>query len=81
MPGVTRGKCNLYDHGTAVTLAIRWPGGKPGRVLDDLVRLPDLMPTFLEIGGVPVPPNLYGKSLVPLLKSEKAASWTRTATG
>lgn len=72
MPGVTRGKCNLYDHGTAVTLAIRWPGGKPGRVLDDLVRLPDLMPTFLEIGGVPVPPNLYGKSLVPLLKSEKS---------
>ena len=71
MPGVTRGKCNLYDHGTAVPLVIRWPGGKPGRVLDDLVRLPDLMPTFLEIGGVPVPPNLYGKSLVPLLKSDK----------
>ncbi len=71
MPGVTSGKCNLYDHGTAVALAIRWPGGKPGRVLDDLVRLPDLMPTFLEIGGVPPPANLYGKSLVPLLKSEK----------
>ena len=71
MPGVTSGKCNLYDHGTAVTLAIRWPGAKPGRVLEDLVRLPDLMPTFLEIGGVKPPENLYGKSLVPLLKSDK----------
>ena len=71
MPGVTSGKCNLYDHGTAVTLAIRFPGAKPGRVLDDLVRLPDLMPTFLEIGGVKPPENLYGKSLVPLLKSDK----------
>lgn len=71
MPGVTSGKCNLYDHGTAVTLAVRWPGAKAGRVLEDLVRLPDLMPTFLEIGGVKPPENLYGKSLVPLLKSDK----------
>lgn len=72
MPGVTSGKCNLYDHGTAVTLAIRFPGAKPGRVLDDLVRIPDLCPTFLEIGGVKPPENLYGKSLLPLLKSDKA---------
>lgn len=72
MPGVTSGKCNLYDHGTAVTLAIRFPGAKPGRVLTDLVRVPDLMPTFLEIGGVKPPENLYGKSLVPLLKSDQA---------
>lgn len=70
MPGVTSGKCNLYDHGTAVTLAIRYPGAKPGRVLDDLVRIPDLCPTFLEIGGVKPPENLYGKSLVPLFKSD-----------
>ncbi len=72
MPGVTSGKCNLYDHGTAVSLVIRWPSAKPGRVLTDLVRLPDLCPTFLEIGGVKPPENLYGKSLVPLLKSDKS---------
>lgn len=72
MPGVPAGKCNLYDHGVAVTLAMRVPGGKPGRVVDDFVRLPDLAPTFLEIGGIAPPPNLYGKSLLPLLKSEKS---------
>jgi arylsulfatase A-like enzyme len=72
MPGVTNGKCNLYDHGSLVPLVIRYPGTKPGRVIDDLVRLPDLMPTFLEIGGVPVPENLYGRSLLPLLKSDRA---------
>jgi arylsulfatase A-like enzyme len=72
MPGVTSGKCNLYDHGTAVTLAIRYPGAKPGRVLDDLARIPDLCPTFLEIGGVKPPENLFGRSLLPLLKSEKS---------
>lgn len=72
MPGVTSGKCNLYDNGTAVGLVVRWPGAKAGRVIDDLVRLPDLMPTFLEIGGVKPPENLYGRSLVPLLKSDRA---------
>ena len=62
-----RGKCNLYDHGVAVTLAMRVPGGKGGRVIDDFVRLPDLAPTFMEIGGVTPPAGLYGKSLLPLL--------------
>lgn len=70
MPGVPSGKCNLYDHGTAVTLAIRFPGSKPGRVVRDIVRVPDLCPTFLEIGGVKFPETLYGRSLVPLLQSD-----------
>ncbi len=74
MPGVTNGKCNLYDHGSLVPLVIRYPGAQPGRVIDDLVRLPDLMPTFLEIGGVPVPENLYGRSLLPLLKSDRSGT-------
>ena len=71
-PGMPAGKCNLYDHGTAVSLAIRWPGGKAGRVVDDIVRIPDLAPTFMEIGGVKPPEGLYGRSLAPLLKSDKA---------
>jgi N-sulfoglucosamine sulfohydrolase len=71
MPGVPAGKCNLYDHGTAVALAIRVPGGKGGRVVDDFVRLPDLAPTFMEIGGVKPPDGLYGRSLLPILQSDK----------
>src|SRR5262249_6355533 len=72
MPGVPAGKCNLYDHGVAVTLAMRVPGGKGGRVIDDYVRLPDLAPTFLEIGDVTPPTGLYGKSLLPPLQSDKS---------
>lgn len=71
MPGVPQGKCNLYDHGSSVTLAIRFPGGKPGRVIDDVVRIPDLCPTFLELAGVAPPPGLYGRSLLPLLRSDE----------
>jgi uncharacterized sulfatase len=40
--------------------------------VDDLVRLPDLAPTFLEVAGAPVPEGLYGRSLLPLLRSDKS---------
>ena len=70
-PGVPDGKCNLYSAGTAVPLVIRWPGGKPGRVVDDFVGIPDLAPTFLEIGGVTPPPGVTARSLLPLLRSDK----------
>ena len=72
MPGVTSGKCNLYDMGVRVPLIIRMPGAKGGRIVDDFVRLPDLAPTFMEIGGLKPPDNLYGRSLLPLLKSDKS---------
>ena len=71
MPGVPFGKCNLYDHGVAVSLVMRVPGGKGGRVVEDFVRLPDLAPTFMEIAGAKPPENLYGRSLLPVLKSDK----------
>ncbi|MCP5109308.1 MAG: sulfatase-like hydrolase/transferase, partial [bacterium] len=52
IPGFSRGKCNLYDFGTHVPLAVRWPGtAKPGRLVTDFINLLDLAPTFLEAGG------------------------------
>jgi arylsulfatase A-like enzyme len=74
MPGVTSGKCNLYDMGVSVPLIIKVPGGKGGRIVDDFVRLPDLAPTFMEVGGVKPPDNLYGRSLMPLLMSDKSGA-------
>jgi arylsulfatase A-like enzyme len=73
-PGVTHGKCDLYDFGTQVPLAIRWPEGipKPGRIVDDFVSLPDLAPTFLESAGVNRPDEMIAKSLVNVLTSEKS---------
>jgi arylsulfatase A-like enzyme len=71
MPGVPSGKCNLYDHGVAVSLVARVPGAKGGRVVDDFVRLPDLAPTFMEVGGAKPPEGLYGRSLLPILQSDK----------
>ena len=70
-PGFPGGKCNLYDFGVQVPLAIWWPGQPGGRVVDDFVNLMDLAPTFLEIGDVKRPKVMTGKSLVPVLKSKK----------
>jgi N-sulfoglucosamine sulfohydrolase len=71
-PGFPHGKCNLYDFGSSVSLAIRAPGVPGGRVVDDLITLPDLAPTFLETGGVKPPAVMTGRSLVNLLRSGKS---------
>lgn len=71
-PGFPHGKCNLYHFGTAVPLAIAGPGIKGGRVVEDFVNLTDLAPTFLEAGGAAVPDVMTGRSLWPVLKSDKS---------
>ncbi len=73
IPGFPRGKCNLYNMGTAVPLAIRYPAMiKAGRQVDDFVHLMDLAPTFLEIAGLTPPEVMTGKSLIPVLKNRKS---------
>ncbi len=72
-PGFPHGKCNLYDFGASVPLAIRWGQNVPaGRVVDDLISLTDLAPTFLELGGVEIPKQMTGRSLVNVLQSDKS---------
>ena len=70
-PGFPYGKCNLYDFGSNVPLVISGPGIQGGRVVDDMVTLPDLAPTFLEAGRVDIPKVMTGKSLWKVLKSDK----------
>lgn len=68
-----RGKSNLYDLGTNVPLAIRWPGiVQPGRVTGDLISLQDIAPTILEAAGVSVPAEMTGRSLMTVLRSPKS---------
>ncbi len=71
IPGFPHGKCNLYDTGTGVCLAIAGPGVRGGRVVDDFVNLTDLAPTFLETGSVAVPAVMTGRSLWPVLKADR----------
>ncbi len=73
-PGFPRGKCNLYDFGVAVPLAVRWGSAAGGRVMEDFINLMDLAPTFLEAAGAGIPDVMTGRSFLPLLHS-RADGW------
>jgi N-sulfoglucosamine sulfohydrolase len=68
-----RGKANLYDAGTHMPLAIRWPARvKGGRTVDDFAGHVDLAPTILAAAGVAIPQATTGKSLLPTLTADKS---------
>ncbi|WP_328378064.1 sulfatase [Streptomyces sp. NBC_00440] len=63
-----RAKCTLYDPGLEVALMMRVPGRAPwaGRRLAPMVSHVDVLPTLLDLVGLPRPEGLAGTSLVPL---------------
>jgi len=66
-----RAKASLYDAGTHVPLAIRWPEGitKAGRAHEGLVNLSALAPTFLIAAGLQVPGTMTGGDLMYVLSN------------
>ena len=61
----------VYGEMTNVPLILSWPEHLPeGVVIGETVQSIDLMPTLLELSGIPTPEILQGKSLVPLLFPE-----------
>ena len=59
---------SVYGELTQVPLILWAPGRIPaGRQVSDTVRTIDLMPTLLELSGLPLPETLQGQSLLPLL--------------
>ena len=61
----------MYDDTYRIPLVVRGPGvAGAGRVCTDLVSLMDLMPTFLELADVSVPPDIDARSLWPALRDE-----------
>ena len=68
IPGFPCGKCNTYDFGSRVLLAIRWPDHdrrRPRR--EGPVSLIDLAPTFLAAAGLKSPDDPNGENLLPAL--------------
>jgi arylsulfatase A-like enzyme len=74
---------SVYGELNRVPMFFRHPGQVPaGVVLRPTVQTIDLMPTVLELAGVPAPDGLQGESLVPLMRATADGSelrWRRPA--
>ncbi|WP_310820815.1 sulfatase family protein [Stratiformator vulcanicus] len=71
--GPLRGsKATTYEGGPRVPAIFKWPGKiEAGRVSDELVGMPDVYRTILEVTGAKLPDHkLDGHDLVPLLTGE-----------
>lgn len=68
-PAGLRGvKGNLYENGTRTPAFVRWPGHFPVRTVEHEVDITDIVPTLLDIAGVPYDPEAFdGHSILPLL--------------
>jgi len=66
-------KCEPYEGSSRIPFLIQGSpelGLATGLQCDGVVCLEDIMPTLLELAGAPVPTNLDGRSLVPILRGE-----------
>ena len=66
--GIAWGKNAVYEEASRVPFAVRYPrlASRP-RVETRLVANIDIAPTFYELARLPIPPEVDGRSLVPLL--------------
>ena len=64
-----KGPC-MYDEIARIPLVVRWPGHAPiGSVAHGPVSHIDLLPTFMEYFGLPIPNLLQGRSLIRQLET------------
>ncbi len=69
----------IFEESLRTPLLVRWPGvTKPGSVNKDIVSTLDIAPTFLTAAGLPVPADVQGKDLAPILKGAKPADWRKS---
>ena len=67
---VMRDKGGPYEEANDLSLVIRGPGVPAGGRREHLVANVDLAPTILDWAAVTPPPDLDGRSLVPLLRTD-----------
>lgn len=66
----------MYEESIRMPFLVRWPAGiKPGTRSDAMALNVDFAPTFLEFARVPVPSDMQGRSLLPVLRGRVPADW------
>ena len=66
----------MYEESLRMPLIMRWPTKiPPGTKVEKLTQNIDFAPTFLQATGTPVPEDMHGRSLLPLLAGDVPEDW------
>jgi arylsulfatase A-like enzyme len=66
----------IYEESLTTPLLVRWPGVvQAASRCPALVSILDLPETLLQAAGLPIPPDMQGRSLLPLLQGDRPADW------
>jgi arylsulfatase A-like enzyme len=66
----------MYEESLRMPFLVRWPAAiTPGTRTDAIALNVDFAPTFLDAAGLAVPPDMQGRSLVPVLRGRTPADW------
>jgi arylsulfatase A-like enzyme len=74
-----KGRAPFYDVLNHIPFLARIPGVAGGRRSDAFVQPVDLMPTILDLAGVPAPDTCHGSSLLPLVRGTTPDNWRSDA--
>lgn len=68
----------IFEESLRMPLVIRWPGhAKPGGESKSIVSNLDFAETFLDAAGIPVPGDMQGRSLKPILEGHTPDDWRK----
>jgi arylsulfatase A-like enzyme/tetratricopeptide (TPR) repeat protein len=63
----------IYDATVSVPLIVRLPSSRlKGKIVNAQVENVDIMPSLLQMLGLPIPPEVQGKSFVPLITGKNS---------
>lgn len=70
----------MYEESLRMPLIIRWPGNTaPASTNDHIIQNTDYAATFLDMAGLPIPGDIQGQSIVPLLRNGNPDNWRDVA--
>ena len=69
----------MYEESLMMPFIVKWPGvTKPGSRNKKLIQNLDYAETFLDMAEAPIPIDMQGRSLVPLLKGQTPDDWRKS---